>query len=335
MDNYLMNFMLQNNVDIEDLEHPTPEVFLMNYAWYLPKFISSGMPTEDTLKDYISNINAFIRWCSEVRVNPLEMTEFKLRLYREYLQKREYANVSQRQKLSSLRAFYNMAVKMGYCKENPVTAIEIKVPKRTGGERDYIYYDDIQMKEIMNVVKNYKDDYIRYRNAAIVMLLGYQGLRNIELHRLNDNDIDLEKLEIAIHGKGSVGRIDIIPLIENVADVLSNYLALRPDTVPDEHGTPLFAFFYHTKRKGQRMSRRGFERIVTEILEKAHLKEIGGCCHCLRHSCGTNLYDRTKDLKLVQNFLRHSDPSVTARYTHINDEKTRNAVNALADNIII
>ena len=50
-----------------------------------------------------------------------------------------------------------------------------------------------------------------------------------------------------------------------------------------------------------------------------HLQQtlLCGCCHVFRHSCGTNLYAATKDLRVVQETLRQRDPKVTARYAHV------------------
>jgi len=39
--------------------------------------------------------------------------------------------------------------------------------------------------------------------------------------------------------------------------------------------------------------------------------------HCARHTAATFLYKRTKNLRLVQNILGHSSPSVTAHYAAI------------------
>ena len=47
------------------------------------------------------------------------------------------------------------------------------------------------------------------------------------------------------------------------------------------------------------------------------------------HSCGTYLYQKTKDLRLVQDQLGHSSPIVTQVYSHITPEERVRSVNGL------
>jgi len=60
-------------------------------------------------------------------------------------------------------------------------------------------------------------------------------------------------------------------------------------------------------------------------LECAGVKYPGHSCHTLRHSCGTNLYRSTKDIRLVQKTLRHASPDMTARYAHVSDSAEKRA----------
>jgi site-specific recombinase XerD len=66
---------------------------------------------------------------------------------------------------------------------------------------------------------------------------------------------------------------------------------------------------------------------MNQALRAADLKRPGFSCHILRHSCGTNLYQNTKDLRIVQETLRQKDPKVTARYAHVN-QRIENRVTA-------
>ena len=51
--------------------------------------------------------------------------------------------------------------------------------------------------------------------------------------------------------------------------------------------------------------------------------------HCARHSFGSALYQKTRDLRLTQMMLGHSSPSVTQIYVHLDQEKMSQAVQGI------
>jgi integrase len=51
--------------------------------------------------------------------------------------------------------------------------------------------------------------------------------------------------------------------------------------------------------------------------------------HTLRHTCASRLVQRGASLYLVQNWLGHSSPAQTARYSHLNPESLRPLVQLL------
>jgi len=68
---------------------------------------------------------------------------------------------------------------------------------------------------------------------------------------------------------------------------------------------------------------------------KVCLKEAGlpgyYSIHCCRHSYGTLLYRKTKNLRLVQKQLGHSSITTTTVYADVLMEETLEAVNGLFD----
>jgi site-specific recombinase XerD len=57
--------------------------------------------------------------------------------------------------------------------------------------------------------------------------------------------------------------------------------------------------------------------------------------HIFRHSAGTLLYEKSRDLKLVQGTLRHSDISTTSNiYVHLGDEVLREGSEVFATEIL-
>jgi site-specific recombinase XerD len=50
--------------------------------------------------------------------------------------------------------------------------------------------------------------------------------------------------------------------------------------------------------------------------------------HCLRHTAGSIVRRRTKDIRLAQLFARHANIATTTIYDHPSDEEMRAAIKA-------
>ncbi len=77
-------------------------------------------------------------------------------------------------------------------------------------------------EEINRLLSNLSDKQ-DYRLRTILALLILQGLRQIEIVRLNVNDIDLDAKTMMIHGKGR-DDYELIDLHPHTIEVLNKYL---------------------------------------------------------------------------------------------------------------
>jgi site-specific recombinase XerD len=72
-------------------------------------------------------------------------------------------------------------------------------------------------------------------------------------------------------------------------------------------------------------------------MDKAGINRVKGKYghHIFRHSAGTLLYEKSRDLKLVQGTLRHNDISTTSDiYVHLGDEVLNEGSQILATEIL-
>jgi integrase/recombinase XerC len=53
--------------------------------------------------------------------------------------------------------------------------------------------------------------------------------------------------------------------------------------------------------------------------------------HMLRHTALTNLYDRTQDLRMVQEVAGHTTSRMTERYTHVHPLAVAEAMGAIEE----
>ena len=155
------------------------------------------------------------------------------------------------------------------------------------------------------------------RDAAIVAVGVYAGLRVSEIRNLDRADVDLDALNIRVReGKGAKDRE--VPLHVEAGILVEEYLATRQDDDP--------AVF--VSRLGRRMSVRSYQRLVANLAGSAELaKHITP--HKLRHTFATLLLDADVDLRTVQELLGHESVATTQVYTHVSGRRRRTAIDRL------
>ncbi|HCH34390.1 MAG: putative integrase [Candidatus Saccharibacteria bacterium GW2011_GWC2_48_9] len=175
-----------------------------------------------------------------------------------------------------------------------------------------------EVEAICNYLQTLGNSLQNIRLKAIVALLLFQGLRQIEICRLDVEDIDLANSRIYIVGKGRTDR-EPIHIHPETHKVLTQYL--RRSQV--KYG-PLFT---HLNRQphGNRLSTRGLRMIFQNLLE---LLNIHKTTHGTRHYFTTELIRHFQsDLATVAKFTRHSSLEMLNVYNdEILDKKKMNEV---------
>lgn len=290
----------------------TADYYVAHYKEFLPRYISKGHPTRDTLNTYMQNIDEFLAWCQEKNAHPFSIHDYQMRIYIEglNLQNKKQATIALR--VSSVRTFFQIAVRLGLLRDNPCSAIRVGAP--FFADEQFKFFTPEQVGEILEHIQQEDNDFLRLRATSIILLMANEGLRIVEIKRMNDEDIQWATDSIYVRGKGHTGFI--YPSAQTMK-ILQKYISVRPKPVPDgESLTPTFISNSH-KSRNKRLTRHGIREIINPILSAVGYKEKGISCHVFRHSCGTNLYAATKDLRVVQETLRQRDPKVTARYAHV------------------
>lgn len=320
-----MNELIKNtsdNFEIAQYDQTVIDVnyYLQHYADIIPRYIAYGAPSDVTVENYVMNIRHFLDWCKSIRKHPFSYTDYEMRGWQEKLN-HEYSVGSVAFMIASVRCFYRVAQKLKLIEVNPLDGIKCQTPYIMDFQANYF-----TPEQIGNIVKSFDRDepFIKARNAVIIYLMGIEGLRSVEVRRMNVADIDFINKIAIVKGKGHRGRKDIVYLSDATIDRIKQYLDSIPadqPIVPDEGSDiqPLI-LSASNRRLMHRITRRGLQNIVDRIFKDAGVKSPGVLCHSLRHSCGTNLYGATKDLRIVQETLRHSSPEITARYAHVHEK---------------
>ena len=163
------------------------------------------------------------------------------------------------------------------------------------------------------------------RTWAVIDLALSTGLRVSEIAEIKISDLTLTGPEpqlLVRNGKGGKPRTVTLPqdLRRHLREFLAWKKRLKEETGPEDH---LFV-----SERGDRFTTRGLQYLFKQAAERAGLPPHFSI-HACRHSYGTYLYQKTKDLRLVQDQLGHSSPIVTQVYSHITPEERVRSVNGL------
>lgn len=96
----------------------------------------------------------------------------------------------------------------------------------------------------------------------------------------------------------------------------------------DDELTPVFTSTSNNMY-GHRINRTCVRDAVNKWLTVAGLKEKGKAGHMLRHTCATLLYKEIKDLKQIQETLRHSNINMSSKYAHLTERQENRYTNSI------
>jgi site-specific recombinase XerD len=152
------------------------------------------------------------------------------------------------------------------------------------------------------------------RDLSILTLLVRLGLRAGEVAALRLEDIDWQRGEIIVHGKGN--RHERLPLPADVGEVVVAYLSgSRPAAA---RGREVFV--------GTRAPHRALTRgAVTQAVARASLRCGLGTiyAHRLRHTAATAMLHAGASLEEIGQVLRHRHALTTAGYAKVDHEGLR------------
>jgi len=147
------------------------------------------------------------------------------------------------------------------------------------------------------------------REAAMLALLVYCGLRNKEVCNLRTEHIDLNEGLVKVIG-GKFRKDRIVPICKGGAEIIRKYLAEYP------RHSPVFT----TLRENKPYNGWTLRKQVKKIAFRAKIRKRV-YPHLLRHTFISHLIMRGANLVAVQQFAGHSSINTTMRYTHFNPRK--------------
>nr|WP_276536723.1 tyrosine-type recombinase/integrase [Tissierella carlieri] len=229
--------------------------------------------------------------------------------------KQSYSNSQQgkNRKIATLRTLYSYLLRH-YGLTDPTKYINIKINEKVeiknsldGKEIDELV--KIILSDLSGVSERQKlfHKKLKYRNANIILLLSYTGIRVSELVSLDIPDIDIDAGTFVITRKGGDQEIAYLP--EEIIFHLRDYLEQRKSIL--DVNLPYRNALFLSNRKS-RLSERQINTMLDKYASIVGLTKVTP--HTLRRSFGMALYNQTGDIQLTADSLGHSTTETTRRY---------------------
>jgi len=274
-----------------EIERNVSQLTIRNYSHYLDRFLQfigkryPGTNSASAIDDeVIRNYRLFLSRFIDEHGVPL-------------------MRVTQGYHIIALRSFLKFLSKRHIKAPAPES---LDIPK--GESRSLKFLDREQMERLLSAPDNNRD-------KAILELLFSTGLRVSELVKLDREDINFERREFGIIGKG--GRSRVVFLSESAIYWIQKYLEERTDT-----DKALFVRTSGRKDADLRLTVRTVQRVVEKYVQQTGLP-VKITPHGIRHTFATDLLSAGADLRAIQEMLGHKSVATTQIYTHITNPQLK------------
>lgn len=267
-----------------------------------------------TVQNYDRYLQTFASFAKKSGIaDPAKIDLELVRKYRLDLNRRGISKATQNYYLIALRSFLKFLSKKNL---GTLSAAQVELAKTD--ERQITFLETDELEELL--LKPDLSTLQGRRDKAILDLLFSTGLRVSELCGLKKEDINLERSEFSIKGKG--GKVRVVFLDHEAKISLQRYLDLRQDK-----SEWLFISYGHSNtinelqitNNNAHITPRSIQRMIHKYTLAAGItKKVTP--HVLRHSFATDLLMGGADLRSVQALLGHSSVVTTQIYTHVTDQ---------------
>lgn len=265
---------------------------------YLATRKTEGLASK-TLEGYGRTLGRFADY---MRMNVEDITTMDIRMYLANRSKEDIKSTTLANDTDILRGFFNWLEDEEYIDKSPMK--KIKSPKVEKRLREAL------TKEEFEVLRTGAKT---LRQKALLELLYSTGCRLEEVEKMKKQDIDWQRLQIRVIGKGNKERTVYINATCQVH--LRKYLMSRLDDCD--------AVFVTQRKPIKFMGRRAIQREVKKIMKQSGLQK-NVYPHLIRHTMATHLLNSGMNLNTLQRILGHDEPSTTLVYAELDNVTIEN-----------
>jgi integrase/recombinase XerC len=271
-----------------------------------------------TLTSYETDLKDFIDFLSVnyPGLSARDITHTYIRSWLADLKGRGLESTSINRKISSLRSLYKFFLKMGVVDNSPMS----KVNNLKTGRKLPVFVREQEAADLMQSLRFHIEDW-RSLNASMLITIFYStGMRLSELVNLKEKQLDLDRKQIKVLGKGNKERI--IPVSGEMVAMIRDYMQQKREEFAEGPVIDAADAFLLVTEKGKKLYPKYAWNIVNAQLGQATSLDKKSP-HVLRHSFATHLMNNGADLNAVKELLGHSSLAATQVYTHNTIEKLR------------
>ncbi len=322
------------------------ETRLAAYPEYMTDYYTNLLVnnlSHQSMETYVTYVISYLNYLQDKGIDISEPTTFNTRETNLYLVNKSKVQKNGEVKKSSgaYKATIHSALKsfFDFCKVNDMITKDIMYGvKKPNGRKDVTPSDYLTMQEINTILEAIengvgnaraigKQKKWRNRDKSIFLLMVTTGIRITALTEIDLESFNEDFTVLTYVDKGEKAIQAMIP--EIVRGVLMQWKSDREELL-GENTTE--AFF--TSNQKTRLTQKGVRHIVEkykEVLgEDRHITP-----HRLRASFAINLYENTKDIKLVCECMNHSDIKTTNHYIKAATSNRETAMNVFENALAI
>ena len=263
--------------------------------------------SKETVGTYRRSLHEFERWFVQQK-GRFRFTTEGIKAYKKYLMEtRELSQVSVSTYLTAVRRFCQYLVDIGLLEENPAQAVKGNRRPSTHSRQVLTETDIETLLDHVNATTQ-----IGKRDLAIIYLMLYAGLSEIELVRADMQDLEQTLMGwfLRVQGKGHTVKDQQVPIDPPVMEKIRIYLDTRGRIRPED---PLLVSHGH-RSEGARLNTRSVRSRINKHLKDAGVKRRGVTPHSLTHTAALIWLNDGMSLEEVKQRMRHGTLDTTMIY---------------------
>ena len=286
-----------------------PDVLIDEWTEHMRELVAAGELAESTATTYRRGMGKFLAWFASSdykSIGPGAVRSWKAAMLGEG---RKPSGVNTH--LAGVRSFFRWAVAERRLAYNPT--LDVRGVKATRGKRHK--RDVLTDAEVLRLLAQPDRATVTgKRDAAILHLMAYTGLRTVEVQRARLGDLHTNgHLILSVFGKGHAEADDVVYLVNgDLLEALYDWLAVHPEG--DDPGAPMFCAL--RRNLGQPLALRTLRAIVKGHYKSAGIRDPRKTTHSLRHTMVTNLIRHKVPPTKIMTVTRHKSLDTLIAYAH-------------------